>query len=677
MALTEEGKPTAATALKLGLGNKQFRRLRDQLGRYPNFTELSVFSVLWAEDRIFANSAFQLSNLPRPEGRYTDRLNIYPEHELSLTIGTCLTTESHRLARETQNKISDLHRHLYAKGFSLLAGIPALQMGPSDKADDTRTLEERIIRSIGEQVHQLGIPSPECLFLFHPGFTGRPAASILTLGLSLSENDLSAATLQTGDSLFIAGALSRREGSFALNRESQDLAPPRSPDPHSEMLLMEAIREALEENLPRAVQPIGKGGLALAAAEMSIGKKTGLTLNLDEVPTDGGYLEPLDILHSESPARILIGARAEDGEKLEKIFLKWGLACQRIGEINAEESLKLLSGTELLAEVPYFSLIPAPIEGQHKKVRSSSFQEGTIALKDIPPPRNYPVIARRLCSSVLATHQRSRCSMLDGTVGTSALFPERGNEAALLRIKTSGQVVALTFESRPEYQQPAPHAAVSISVAEATRRLVCAGAKPIALASSFHCGEDSVGHCLQSVRGLQETAEKYSLPVIGEEMVFFNCKGPDNKLSSHYLIAAAGIMDGPGAIMQLGFRSLGDSIYMIGPPKDDLGGSRYLTLAAGGSFPSLPQLDFDEEALTQEHLLQIIRDGLIASACSLSRGGLFVALLQSALAGQTGIRIETDTNFRKDAYLFGESQSRVVVSVPPEKEDELVNYLNA
>ena len=138
-----------------------------------------------------------------------------------------------------------------------------------------------------------------------------------------------------------------------------------------------------------------------------------------------------------------------------------------------------------------------------------------------------------------------------------------------------------------------------------------------------------------------------------------------------------GVLETADAKMTMGFENAGDLIYLLGTPEDDINCSEYANEICGIKNSVVPHFDLEEEAKLQHCVSQLIHKRLIQSAHDVSEGGLFVTLLESAMDGGRGFECATDENYRKDAYLFGESQSRVVVSVHPDTKEKFELILSA
>ncbi|HKR06677.1 MAG TPA: AIR synthase-related protein, partial [Bacteroidia bacterium] len=113
----------------------------------------------------------------------------------------------------------------------------------------------------------------------------------------------------------------------------------------------------------------------------------------------------------------------------------------------------------------------------------------------------------------------------------------------------------------------------------------------------------------------------------------------------------------------------------IGKSRDDIASSEYLYSYLGVKNSPAPSFDLDEEYEMQQLIKALIKNNLIESAHDVSDGGLFITLLESAMPRSIGFDISADEDIRKDAFLFGESQSRVVVSISPEKLDAFVDFI--
>jgi phosphoribosylformylglycinamidine synthase len=137
-----------------------------------------------------------------------------------------------------------------------------------------------------------------------------------------------------------------------------------------------------------------------------------------------------------------------------------------------------------------------------------------------------------------------------------------------------------------------------------------------------------------------------------------------------------GVLDSLEQRITLHFKEAGHLVYLIGRSRNDINSSEYLHKIIGIEHSPAPHFHLEEEHQLQLAIAKLNKAGLIQSAHDVSEGGLFITLLESAMAGGLGFDINTNGSFRKDAYLFGESQSRVVVTVRPENKEKFEALLH-
>jgi phosphoribosylformylglycinamidine synthase subunit PurL len=140
-------------------------------------------------------------------------------------------------------------------------------------------------------------------------------------------------------------------------------------------------------------------------------------------------------------------------------------------------------------------------------------------------------------------------------------------------------------------------------------------------------------------------------------------------------IGMLGLIENRDQMMTLDFKSEGDLIYLIGQSRNDLGSSEYLRAVAKVQYSPCPHFDLDEEFRLQESVKKAIQQGLLQSAHDISDGGLFAALLESAMPGGLGFSVQANSRIRLDAWLFGEAQSRVIVSIKTEQKAAFERFL--
>jgi phosphoribosylformylglycinamidine synthase len=247
----------------------------------------------------------------------------------------------------------------------------------------------------------------------------------------------------------------------------------------------------------------------------------------------------------------------------------------------------------------------------------------------------------------------------------TALLP--GADAALLRIKGSKRALAMTLDCNGLYTRLDPRTGARIAVAEACRNLACVGARPIGVTNCLNFGNpekpEVMGQFEQAVTGLSEACRTFGIPVTGGNVSFYN---DTEGLSIHPtpVLGIVGLMEDIGKAVTPGFKAAGDAVVLVGESFEELGGTEYLKVVHGLEAGAPPAIDLEQEKRNQEFLLEAIEAGLVRSAHDLSEGGLAVALAESAFHGarKRGCEVDLEGSMRADALLFGESQSRVLVT---------------
>jgi len=481
-----------------------------------------------------------------------------------------------------------------------------------------------------------------------------------------------------GDPVLLAGHATAKAGlrelTFALSAPATaqpDAAPRQSPEqPHWEKGLLEAALKAWETEAVLAMRPVHTAGIAGAAVGLIGHEGYGVRLDLSRLTSP---LQPYELLLSNSAGRLLIVGQPGMEASLRAPFEEKGLRCQVIGEIANTRRLEVLHQDRTVASIPVYPLTPigAPIYQlaysrpayikEHRQFRASH----------IPKPESYPDAARSLWAAarIVAKSRRWRGS------------PAGANDAVLIPIALPDQQLALAIGGNPQYTLADPQSGAMIAIAGAARRVICSGGEPLAAGACLYFGtpyeKEVYWQFVQSIKGIGEVCAKLGLSLSGAEVSFCHQRVfPDRTeaICPTPVIAVLGTVETP---MPLGFQQAGHQLYMLGTPSNDLASSEYLRFLHQFERSPAPRFELDEEVYLQQSLKRMIREKRIASAHDISEGGLFVALTEAAVISGLGFHIESDNNFRKDAYLFGEGQNRIVVSAAPENEDDLVNFLNS
>lgn len=696
-----EQLPTVETAKQLGLTETEFEHIVKIMGRTPNFTELSIFSVMWSEHCSYKNSIKWLKTLPR-EGKSL-LVGAGEENAGLVDIGEGLACafkiESHNHPSAIEpyqgaaTGVGGIHRDIFTMGARPIAALNSLRFGNINQKR-TRHLMDGVVRGIGDYGNCFGVPTVGGETYFMDCYNQNILVNAMSAGIVKVGETVSARADGPGNPVFIVGSATGKDGihgaTFAsadLTEDSaEDLPAVQVGDPFQEKLLLEATLEAIQTGAIVGMQDMGAAGITCSTSEMSAKSKTGMRIDLDKVPTRQTDMKPFEILLSESQERMLIVCHKGQEEKLLAIFDKWDLECAQIGEVTDTGRLEYFKHGQLVADVPAHSLVlggGAPVYDRTYKEPKYIKEINKFNPSIIKKPKNYSEVAKRIVRSPNIASKRWIYEQYDSMVRTNTMTTNRHSDASVVRVKGTNKALVLTVDCNSSYVYANPYVGTMIAVAEAARNIVCSGGEPMAITNCLNFGNPySPGvywQFVEAIRGMGDACNKFGTPVTGGNVSFYNQTVLESKNVPVYptpTIGMMGVLKNHKNQMTLDFKQAGDVIYMLGTPTSDINSSEYLRLIHGVKHSPAPVFDIDEELALQRALKRIIKKDMIQSAHDISEGGLFITLLESAMINDLGFDIETDFNFRKDAYLFGESQSRVVVSVKEEMEDELVNYLN-
>lgn len=689
-------------AQQLGLTPDEFKLIESIMGRTPNFTELSIFSVMWSEHCSYKNSIFWLKTLPR-EG---DRLLVGAGEENAglVDIGdgwACafkIESHNHPSAIEpyqgAATGVGGIHRDIFTMGARPIAALNSLRFGNLDLAH-TRRLVRGVVHGIGDYGNCFGVPTVGGEVYFYDCYNQNILVNAMSAGVVRVGQTVSAIAEGIGNPVFIVGSATGKDGihgaTFAsadLTEDSaEDLPSVQVGDPFQEKLLLEASLEAIQTGAIVGMQDMGAAGITCSTSEMSAKGKVGMRIDLSKVPTRQTNMRPFEILLSESQERMLIVGHKGMEEQLFAVFEKWDLQCEQIGEVTGNGRLEFYFDGEKVADVPAESLVlggGAPVYKREYTKPKYLAQIAAFQANQVSKPDNWVETARKLAASPNLVSRRWVYEQYDSMVRTNTMGTNMPSDAALVKVKMTEKALALTTDCNSAYVYADPYVGTMIAVAEAARNIVCSGGEPVAITNCLNFGNpynpEVYWQFVHAIKGMGDACRKFNTPVTGGNVSFYNqsvIKDVTEPVYPTPTIGMLGIVDNLDWQMTLHFKEVGDQIYMLGTPHNDLGSSEYLRQIHGITHSPVPFFDIDEECQIQNIVKNLIRRHLIQSAHDISEGGLFICMLESAMAGKLGFEMETDLNFRKDAYLFGESQSRIVLSVSPTKEDEMVNYLNA
>ena len=691
---------TVKTAEQLGLNEEEFNRIKEILGRIPNFTELSIYSVMWSEHCSYKNSIKLLKTLPR-EGK---RLLVGAGEENAglVDIGDGLACafkiESHNHPSAIEpyqgaaTGVGGIHRDIFTMGARPIAALNSLRFGDID-LNHTKHLMRGVVKGIGDYGNCFGVPTVAGEVYFNECYNQNILVNAMSVGIVRVGETVSACADGPGNPVLIVGSRTGKDGIHGATFASADLTEDSADDlpavqvgdPFQEKLLLEASLEAIKTGVVVGMQDMGAAGITCSTSEMSAKSGTGMVIHLDKVPTRQANMKDWEILLSESQERMLIVAVRGEEQALYDVFEKWDLECVQIGEVTDTGILEYKYYGVTVAEVPAESLVlggGAPV--YDRKVSKPKYLSlvKKFSSNKIKTPKNLVEAAKKLFSSPNLVSKRWVYEQYDSMVRTNNMSTNAPSDAAVVRVKGSNKSLVVTVDCNSSYVYADPYIGGMIAVAEAARNITCTGGLPVAITNCLNFGNpynpEVYYQFSNAIRGMGEACRKFDTPVTGGNVSFYNqtvLKDSTEPVFPTPTIGMLGILEKPKHHTTLSFKNEGDLIYMLGSLTNSLGSSEYLRHVMKVKYSHPPYFDLYEDFETQRHIRNLIRKGLVQSAHDVSDGGLFTNLMESALVNGLGFNIETVDIFRKDAFLFGEGQGRVVITIAPEQEDKLQNYL--
>ncbi len=671
-----------------GLNEEEYTRIKKILGREPNFTELGVFSVMWSEHCSYKNSIKLLKTLPRT-GTYL-LAEAGEENAGAVDIGDGLACifkiESHNHPSAVEpyqgaaTGVGGILRDIFTMGARPIAALDSLRFGSPDNAR-VRYLLDGVVRGIGDYGNSFGVPTVAGEVYFDPAYTGNPLVNAMAVGIVNTDKLASATMKGTGNPVMIVGSSTGRDGihgatfaSAELNEESESKRPSvQIGDPFTEKLLLEATLEIIDEDLIIGIQDMGAAGITCSCTEMSAKGGVGVEIDLKDVPLREPGMTPYEILLSESQERMLVCVKNGKEERVKEIFRKWDLHSQTIGRVTDDGMFRVKLNGKQVAEIPSYELVlggGAPVYTRETKKPDYIGELARLDLATIPVSGNWNDILLTLIGSPNICHKGWVFDQYDSMVRTNtAVGP--GSDAAVMRLRKTRKALAMTTDCNGRYCYLNPRRGAMLAVSEAARNIACSGGKGIAITNCLNFGnpyhpEIYYGFA-EAVAGMGEACRVFDTPVTGGNVSFYN-EDPNRAVYPTPTIGMLGIVEDLDHITTMEFKANGDEIYLLGKTKNEIGASEYLSQIHGQIRGEIPSLDLNYEKKLHNTVLEMIKTGLVKSAHDCTEGGLAVALAECCIGNREkmiGARIEYMVDgIRTDALLFGESASRIIVSVP-------------
>jgi phosphoribosylformylglycinamidine synthase subunit PurL len=690
---------TVETAKKLGLLQDEYEKIIAILGRVPNFTELSIFSVMWSEHCSYKNSIVWLKKLPK-KGPYI--LAEAGEENAGLVdigdgLGCAFKIESHNHPSALEpyqgaaTGVGGINRDIFTMGARPIAQMNSLRFGDI-KLEKTKWLVKGVVKGIGDYGNAFGIPCVGGEVFFDDCYNVNPLVNAFSAGIVKAGETVSATSYGVGNPVFIVGSATGKDGihgaTFAsadiTEDSAKDLPAVQVGDPFQEKLLLEATLEVIKTGAVIGMQDMGAAGITCSTSEMSAKGEHGMDIWLDRVPTRQANMQPFEILLSESQERMLIVVKKGREKDVEKVFAKWDLNCALIGQVTDTKRIKFYVGDELVADVPAFDLVlggGAPVYHRDYKEPAYFKEAQKFNIDSVEVPKDLKAVADFLISHPNIASKQWVYNQYDSMVGTANMSTNAPSDAAIVNIKGTKKAIALKVDCNARYVNADPEVGCAIAVSEAARNIVCSGAEPSAITNCLNFGNpynpEVYWQFVNVIKGMGSACIKFETPVTGGNVSFYNQSSYEGPVFPTPTIGMLGVMKDKANRMTLNFKNEGDSIYLIGSSKNCINSSEYLYSFHKVKNTPAPFFNLDEEYEVQKAVKTIIKERVVQSAHDCADGGLFITLLESAMTNGLGFDISFDSEIRKDAFLFGEAQSRVIVSVKKSDEDKFIDLMMA
>jgi phosphoribosylformylglycinamidine synthase len=679
------------TAKRLGLTAEEFHRIEDLLGRNPNFTELSLYSVMWSEHCSYKNSIVQLKTLPRTGLRVLAEAG--SENAGLLDIGdglaVCFKIESHNHPSAIEpyqgaaTGVGGIHRDIFTMGARPIAALNSLRFG-NPSSVRTRQLIMGVVRGIGDYGNSFGVPTVGGEVYFDPAYEHNPLVNAMSVGVVRTDSVIRGVAEGIGNPVFIVGSATGKDGihgaTFAsqeLNASSAEQLPAvQVGDPFQEKLLLEATLEVAATGAVIGMQDMGAAGIGCSTSEMAARGGVGMRIYLDRVPTRQANMLPFELLLSESQERMLVVAQRGREHEVLAVFDRWNLPCVQIGEVITGNDLEYWWHGELVARLPASSLVlggGAPVYVREQSIPAYFAANQAFDLQRVQDIESSDVghILFRLLGEPSIARKTWITRQYDATVGASTISHNRPTECAVVRLQGTSRALAMTVDCNARYVWADPERGAMLAVAEAARNLCCTGAKPLGITNCLNFGNpyhtDIYWQFAQSIKGMGAACRAFYLPVTGGNVSFYNHTSEQGAVLPTPTIGMVGLIDDlESQLMTISLKKPEHKLLVLGNLVDDLASSFYCRSILGIENSLAPYIDLSEELTLQTCLLQLIEMGIVESAHDVSDGGLLVALCESAMAGGLGFEVQRPNRFRRDAFWFGESGGRVVISCRPD-----------
>jgi len=673
-----------------GFTEEEYQKIVEILGREPNLLELGIFSTQWSEHCSYKSSKPYLKGL-HTSGRYVLQGPGENAGVVELKNGYILAfkVESHNHPSAVEpfhgaaTGVGGIVRDILSMGVRPVALMDSLRFGELDDPH-VKHLFEGVVSGISFYGNCIGVPCVAGDVYFEAPYKENCLVNACCVGIGKKEDLKKGIAQGPGNLLLLVGSKTGREGIHGATFASDTLEGPKEEkrpsvqigDPFLEKLLIEALLEVNQFEELIGMQDLGAGGLSTTPGEMAARGNVGVEIQIEKIPVKSEKMTPYEIMLSETQERFLLCIKKGSEEKFKKVFKKWGLEAEVIGRVIEEKVFRIKKGEEVLAEIPIEGLVNGvpirqlPMKEPEYMQKLKSIDISAHKASDIGSS------FKKLLASPNIASKRWVYQQYDHTVrGDTVIVPGRA-DAAVLRIKGESFGIAITMDGNARYCYLDPYEGGKIAVAEAARNLIAVGAEPMAITDGLNFGNPENPEVywtfVKVIQGLNEAAKALDVPIISGNVSFYN-ETPEYRIYPTPIVGMVGMIENINEIIDMSVKSPGDFLILIGKESGKAGGSEYLKVLHGLIGGEIDAIDLNFEKKLQRTILSLARDGLLRSVHDVSEGGLLTALFEKLLWSRRGAVVEVPE--MSEYYLFGEWQSRFLVSCSPAQRNQVVERL--
>ena len=654
----------------MGLSDEEYNKVREILGREPNFTEVGIFSVMWSEHCSYKHSKPFLKQFPTTgehvlmgPGEGAGVVDIGDNQAVVFKVESHNHPSAIEPYQGAATGVGGIIRDIVSIGARPINLLNSLRFGELSVKQNQRLLKG-VVRGIGGYGNCIGIPTTAGEIEFDERYDGNPLVNAMCVGVIDHDMVQKGTAKGEGNSVIYVGLKTGRDGihgaTFAseeLTEESESKRPSvQIGDPFVGKKLMEATLEAITFDELVGIQDMGAAGLTSSSSEMAAKGGSGLVLHLDQVPTREPGISPYEMMLSETQERMLLVVEKGTEQKFLDLFNKHELDSAVIGEVTNTDRFVLKYEDEVYADIPVDALADeAPVyilEGEEKEYNTSKNDYSEINVQDV---------FKKLLKHPTIASKHYLYEQYDQQVGANTII-KPGLQSSVVRVEGTNKAIASTIDGEARYVFNQPYEGGKMVVAEAYRNLIAVGATPLAMTDCLNYGspekKEIYQQLIDSTKGMAEACEVLKTPVVSGNVSLYN----ETRGTSIFPTPVVGMVGLIEDIQYLNdfYPETGHTLYLVGETRNDFGGSQIEKLLYSKVNHEYEEIDLGDEVAKGEAIKTSIRNGIASHVQTVGKGGLLITLAKISAYYNLGLEAKVELS---DAQLFSETQGRYVVAV--------------